>query len=156
TGVRKVATLKPSPEGITVCGDGRVFVAADDGGIWLVPMEGGAPERWATIANHQPAGISCDDQGRLFVAIYSVRSGGDAPAVMRIDGMNKPAVTLPAPPDRSSLVAYNGILAVPGIGVYASDSGSSRVVLYRETQPGTFTGAVVARDITLPNGIAYD
>jgi sugar lactone lactonase YvrE len=40
--------------------------------------------------------------------------------------------------------------------VYATDALSGRIVLARETASGTFETRVVASDILLPNGLAYD
>jgi hypothetical protein len=155
-GARKLLGLKPSPEGVTVCPNGEVFIAGDDGQIWRVPLGAAVPERWASLAEREPAGLACDELGRLFVAIYSVRSPDGTPGVMRIDGKDQPPLALPGPSEMPLLSAMNGIIAIRGLGVYASDSAAGWVIHLRETQPGKFVSEIVARDILIANGLAYD
>jgi len=145
-----------SPEGVTVCPSGAVFLTSEDGQIWRSTLDGNAPSRWASLPDRQPAGITCDERERLFVAIYGVRSGSGKAGVMRIDAPDQPAVELALPSEASPLSSYNGVLAIPGLGVYATDSGAGWIVLLRETSRGDVSAEVVARDILIANGLAYD
>lgn len=155
-GARQVLGLTPSPEGVTVCPSGAVFLTSEDGQIGRASLDGSAPEPWATLSNLQPAGVACDERERLFVAIYGVRSGAGRAGVMRIDAPGAPAVLLPEPQEASPFASYNGVLAIPGLGVYATDSGAGWVVLFRETSGGEISVEVMARDILIANGLAYD
>jgi sugar lactone lactonase YvrE len=64
-------------------------------------------------------------------------------------------VLLPAPAGAAALSGLNGVVAVRGVGVYASDTGSQRIVLWREDPSGVFSAKVVADDVPMPNGLAY-
>jgi sugar lactone lactonase YvrE len=148
--------MKPSPEGVTVCPSGAVFLTTDDGQIWRTSLDGGVLERWAQLPDRQPAGIACDERERLFVAIYGARRGPGTPGVIRVDGRDQPPVELPQPDEASPLAAYNGVLAIPSVGTYATDSGAGWVVRLREASGGAFSADIVARDIPIANGLAYD
>jgi sugar lactone lactonase YvrE len=156
--LRKLASLTPSPEGVAVCPDGNVFVALDGSGeLWRIPLDGTAPERWARLGDRRPAGLTCDDQGRLFVAIFSTLSGASGPiSAVLVTVRDADPIALPQPDDGSRIGGLNGIVAVQGVGVYASDTNANTIVLMRESPAGTFTTQIVARDVTLANGLAYD
>ena len=101
--------------------------------------------------------MTCDADGRLFVAIFSTRSGGSAPlGVVMVTERNAEPIALPQPDDGSKIAGLNGIVAVPDVGVYATDSGAGTVLSMRETAPGTFTTRIVARDLASANSLAYD
>ncbi|MET0387025.1 MAG: SMP-30/gluconolactonase/LRE family protein, partial [Polyangiales bacterium] len=156
--VRKLANFTPSPEGVAVCPNGEVFVALDGSGeLWHVPLSAAPPEKWASLGDRRPAGLTCDEQGRLFVAIFSTLSGATAPlSVLMVSERDATPVALPASEDGTAVTGLNGIVAVPGIGVYASDTSGNLIFLTQESAPGTFTTRVVARDVALANGLAYD
>lgn len=156
SGPRLVRAFTPSPEGVTVCPSGDVFVALDGSGeIWRVSGSGAAAERWASVGARRPAGLSCDAQGRLFVAIFSVSGGNGAPSLAMISGKDQPAVMLPAPTG-AALTGLNGVLAIAGLGVYATDSSTGRVVRWAESTPGTFSASVVANNAPGANGLAFN
>ncbi len=157
TEARLITPFTPSPEGVTVCANGDVLVALDGNGeIWRVPLDGSAPERRASVGQRQPAGLTCDEQGRLFVAIFAIRDGAPSPpgVVMIAEKAASPEV-LPAPPG-PELTGLNGIVAVAGLGVYASDTASGRIVRYSEVEPGKFEASEAATDLLFPNGLAFD
>ena len=153
---RKIASMTPSPEGVTVCPNGDVFVARDPSGeVWRVGLDG-QQALWASLGDRRPAGISCDERGRLFVATFTTKSGRQASlGPVMISGQGSPALELPQPTAAEPLSGLNGIVAVPGIGVYASDTSNNNIVLWRESPDGTFSARVVASDIALANGLAY-
>lgn len=157
-GARRVFGLRPSSEGVTVCPSGAAFLTNDEGQIWRASLDGSAtePEPWASLPNLQPAGIACDERERLFVAIYGARDDQGRAGLMRIDARGAAAVQLPEPPETSPLASYNGVLAIPGLGVYATDSGAGWAVRFREASRGEWSAEVVARDIPIANGLAYD
>lgn len=158
SGARKLALLTPSPEGVTVCPDGSVFVARDGSGeVWRVPLNGAPAELWAKLGDRRPAGISCDELGRLFVAIFSTLSG-DAGSLgpVLITGRDAAPIELPQPGTGPAISGLNGIVAVPQIGVYTSDSSNNRLLLTQETAAGSFSTRVVASDVPLANGLAFD
>jgi sugar lactone lactonase YvrE len=135
-----------------------VFVALDGSGeLWRIPLDGAQPERWAKLGDRRPAGLTCDARGRLFVAIFSTLSGKSAPvSAVMVTGRDTEPVALPQPDDGSVIGGLNGIVAVDGVGVYASDANANTILLMREPAPGTFATQIVARDVTLANGLAYD
>ena len=139
-----------------MCPNGSVFLSLDDGQIIRVALETLTTEPWTTLTGIEPAGISCDEHNQLFVAVYAVRSGSTKPGVMRIPEKGAPGSMLPAPSEASPLAAYNGILAIAGQGVYATDSGAGWVVRTHETAPDQYVSEIVARDIPIANGLAYD
>ena len=158
TKTRKIAALTPSPEGVTVCPNGQVFVALDGSGeVWQVPLDGTPPERWATLGDRRPAGITCDENNRLFVATFSSRSGDTiAINVLLVAGKDQMPVPLPQPENGSALQAVNEVVAARGVGVYASDSTGNSIVLVQERSPGSFATRLVASDVSFANGLAYD
>jgi sugar lactone lactonase YvrE len=152
---RLVASFTPSPEGVTVCPNGDVFVALSSGGeIRRVSVENGTSEIWATLAGTQLAGLSCDDKGRLFAAQY----GGTPtpPQVWMVTAKNAAAVPLPSPTGGAALQNLNGIVAVKGLGVYASDSTGNLILHYTETSAGKFSSKIAAGDVAGANGLVYD
>jgi sugar lactone lactonase YvrE len=156
--LRKLAGLTPSPEGVAVCPDGNVFAALDGSGeLWRIPLDGAEPERWAKLGDRRPAGLACDARGRLFVAIFSTLSGASGPiSAVMVPTRDAEPIALPQPDDGSMIGGLNGIVAVDGTGVYAGDSNANTILLVRESSPGTFTTHIVARDVPLANGLAYD
>jgi sugar lactone lactonase YvrE len=155
---RLVAHFTPSPEGVSVCPDGDLVVALDGNGeLWRIPAAFGEPVRWGSVGDRQPAGVSCDERGRVFVAIYAVRGEGlpKLPTLALVTSAGVEPVLLPAPAGAAALSGLNGVVAVRGVGVYASDTGSQRIVLWREDPSGVFSAKVVADDVPMPNGLAY-
>ncbi|HET8939693.1 MAG TPA: SMP-30/gluconolactonase/LRE family protein [Polyangiales bacterium] len=161
-GARQLARMTPSPEGVTVCPNGDVFVARDPSGeVWRVQLDAAAQhaeqELWAKLGDRRPAGITCDERGRLFVATFATQSGqkGSLAPVMITEKGADP-VELPQPTAAAPIAGLNGIVAVPGIGVYASDTNNSNIVLVHESAEAIFDTKVVASDISLANGLAFD
>lgn len=153
---RQVASMTPAPEGVTVCPGGDVFVARDPSGeVWRVQLDG-QQELWATLGDRRPAGITCDEQGRLFVATFATQSGqaGSLGPVM-ISEQGEAPVELPQPAAAKPIAGLNGIVAAPGVGVYASDTSNGNLLLWQESSPGVFAARVVASDLPLANGLAY-
>jgi sugar lactone lactonase YvrE len=155
-GPRKIASMTPSPEGVTVCPNGDVFVARDPSGeVWRVQLDG-QQELWASLGDRRPAGITCDDKGRLFVATFSTKSGKQASlGPVMISGQGSEPIELPQPPAATPIAGLNGIAAVPGVGIYASDTSNNNIVLWQETTENAFAARVVASDVALANGLAY-
>jgi sugar lactone lactonase YvrE len=93
----------------------------------------------------------------VFVAIYAVRGEGrpKLPTLALVTSAGEEPVLLPAPAGAAALSGLNGVVAVRGVGVYASDTGSQRIVLWREDPSGVFSAQVVADDVPMPNGLAY-
>lgn len=153
--VRQVAPFTPSPEGVAVCPGGAVFVAlGGNGQIWRVP-ESGAAELWTTLPGRQPAGLSCDDQGRLLVADWGADGASEPAAVVLLRDRADSGVTLPADVGGAPLEDLNGVLAVAGVGVFASDSARGIVAGFVE-RDGAWTASVAASDLPGANGLAYD
>jgi hypothetical protein len=151
----RVAPFAPSPEGVTVCANGEVFVAVDGTDeIRRVPLDGGAPELYASLTGFQPAGMDCDERGRLFVASYSRRDGSPNPPILMVAAKGASAVSLPAPGD-AGVGALNGIEAVEGVGVFASDTTNGTLLRARELPDGGFETTVAAKDLSAANGLMY-
>jgi sugar lactone lactonase YvrE len=132
-----------------------VTLLAGSSEVWRVPLDGDSPERWATLGDPLPAGIACDEKGRLFVAIYGTRSDAIPRSVALVE-RDRPPRALPAPSDGTVLGTLNGIVAIPGLGVYASDSTKGLLIRVRESTPDVFETSVVASDVGGANGLAYD
>jgi sugar lactone lactonase YvrE len=148
-----ILALNPSAEGVTVCPNGDVFVSrTTDGQILRVPLDGSAPEVWTTHARRQWAGIACDAKGVLFAADF----GMDAPTAVRIATKDDPGTPLPAIDNGPSYQGLNGIVAVDGLGIYASDTNVGMIVRFAEIPGGTFEASLAADNLPKANGLAYD
>lgn len=156
---RLVRAFTPSPEGVTVCPNGEVFlsfgaIGAGESEIKRVPLDGSSPEHWSTIPGPTIAGITCDDKGRLFVAQFS---GQPAPStIIMVTAKDDPGTRLPTPSDGTSVQTLNGIVAIKGLGVYASDTTGNTVLHARETAQNGFEVTVAATDVFGANGLAFD
>jgi sugar lactone lactonase YvrE len=155
---RLVASFTPSPEGVTVCPDGAAYVMLDASAeVWRVPFDGRKVERWASLGGRQAAGLACDEYGRVFAAVFAIRNEPSATvSVVMVEGQNSPPRQLPAPSDGTALNGLNGITAIPGLGVYATDTLGGFVLRIRETAPDTFETTIAARGVNGANGLAYD
>jgi hypothetical protein len=142
---------------VTVCPNGDVFVTVDGPDeIRRVPLDGGAPQLYASLAGIQPAGIACDERGRLFVAGFARRDGSPAPPILMVAGPGATALALPPPASGPQIGALNGITAVPGAGVFASDTASGTLIRAREREDGSFETSVAAKDLLGANGLMFD
>lgn len=151
----RIATFTPSPEGVTTCPNGDVFVTVDGPDeIQRVPLDGGTPQRYASLRGFQPAGIDCDERGRLFVAGFSRRDGSPNPPILMVEGPGATPVSLPLPPN-TSVNGLNGIAVVKGAGVFASDTGGGVLLRARELPDGGFETTVAANDVLGANGLMY-
>lgn len=152
----RVAAFTPSPEGVTVCPGGEVFVTVDGPDeVRRVPLDGGAPELYASLAGIQPAGIDCDERGRLFVAGFSRRDGSPDPPILMVTGQGAAPIALPLP-HGTSVNGLNGIAVVNGAGVFASDTGGGTLLRARELPDGGFETTVAASDVLGANGLMYE
>jgi sugar lactone lactonase YvrE len=148
--VSEVARFSPSPEGVTVCPGGDVFVSiysGSTGEIRRVPADGSPPVLYATLPGHLPAGLACDDAGRIFVADFNGTAAGDG-GCLRVDREGHEGLHLPNTVDGEALDNPNGIVFVPGAGVYLSDSQKGWVVRYVETGPDAYAATLVASGFT--------
>ena len=154
--LRQIAAFTPSPADVATCPGGGVFVTLDGPDtIMRVPVSG-SPIEYANVRGVQPAGIACDDRGRLFVVAFSLRDGSpySSPGVLLIERENAEPRTLPQP-EGSPFLTPNGVATANGIGVYVTDTLAGVVALIRETN-GKFTTQVAAQNLLGVNGIAYD
>jgi sugar lactone lactonase YvrE len=151
----ELAEHAPTIEGVAVCPGGGVYVSSSSNAeIWRVPVDGGEPVRWAAASGRMFAGLTCDSQGRLFVADFG-RSGSSLPrGAILFDREDALGIALPPPEDDTVLAAPNGIVAVPERGVYLSDTTGGLLALYRE-QNGAWRTSIVARELPGANGLAY-
>jgi DNA-binding beta-propeller fold protein YncE len=156
----RLAAFTPSPADVAVCPNGDVFVTLDGlDQVWRVPAEAqaGAPTLYADLSGVQPAGIACDDRGRLYVAAFALRDGSryDRPGILLIDGeLSEPRLLS----NVDSLLGWltpNGVAAADGVGVYASDTLAGTIVLLKEKN-GCFLSRVVASNQLGVNGLAFD
>jgi hypothetical protein len=149
-----VSKFTPSPEGVTVCPGGDVFISipgANGSGSEIKRIKAGeTPEHYTTIENSQTDGITCDAKGRLFAAQYG---GSPTPStIIMVTGANDPGTRLPGPKD---LNLINGIIAIPGFGVYASDT-MGNMIIHTNDEKGSFETTVVVDNINQPNGLSYN
>jgi sugar lactone lactonase YvrE len=149
--------FRPSALDVAVCPSGDAFVTLDGPDeIWRVPVTG-APALYASVSGVQPAGIACDDRGRLYVATLALRTGSsyERQGLLLIDAPGATPVLLPKP-GGVDLITPNSVAFVRGEGVFFTDSAAGLVVRTRELASGKFTSDVVAEDQYWIDGIAFD
>jgi sugar lactone lactonase YvrE len=160
---RRIAILDPSPEGVGACANGDVFAGAGEQ-LWRIPLDGKAPEPFATLPGRSLEGIVCDDRGRIFVAdisaLAALVSGAPPalpPAVLMLEGDGTgEAVPLVLEDPPVQLTGYNGLLWVPERGIYTTDMGAGLIVRFEEVALGAFEGSVAQDGLPGANGLAYD
>jgi sugar lactone lactonase YvrE len=153
---RRMYTFTPSPEGVAVCPSGEVFVAlGSTGEVWKVGEDGGA-ERWTTLTGRQPAGIACDDQGRLFVADMGGLAPALAPAIVMVEAKGDEGKALAHDQPDLAGAGLNGIVAVPGHGIYASGTYAGSIYHFDEQADGGYRGTLAKAELAGANGLAYD
>lgn len=155
-GQRIVRAFSPALEGVAVCPNGDVFVSQPaTAQIFRVPLDGSEPELWTTLPGHQPLGMDCASDGVLYAADF----GSNNASVFRIAAKNDPGTALPKLPGGGGYKAMNGVAAVKGVGVYATDRSNTlngRIILFAEKSPNVFEASVVRSGLVFPNDVAYD
>jgi sugar lactone lactonase YvrE len=115
--IETIATDIPGAEGIAIANDGRIFVGAEDGWIYVISPEGAAAQFAKTPG--RPLGIAIDKQGNLFVCdwdahgVYKVISSGEVSLFADADGAHQMQFPNFCVFDNQS-------------NLYVSDTGSSR------------------------------
>ncbi len=162
SGLSEVASLSPSPEGVTVCPDGDAYVSlAAAHQIWRVPGDGTEPTLHTTLGDRMPAGLTCDEAGRIFVADFGLDESSPAAACLRVDFGGHEGLVLPNTVGGEPLADPNGIIYLPGMGVYMSDSANGWIVRFVEEAPDTYSATLVASGPALrglvagSNGLAF-
>lgn len=153
---RLVRAFSPALEGVAVCPNGDVFVSQpDEAKIFRVPLDGSEPELWTTLPGHQPLGMDCASDGVLYAADF----GNKDASVFRIAAKNDPGAPLPKIAGDKGYGAMNGVAAVKGVGIYATDGSntlSGRIVLFAERSPNVFEASVAKGGLAFPNDVAFD
>ena len=91
--IETIATNIPGAEGIAVANDGRIFIGAEDGWIYVISPAGEVSQFAKTPG--RPLGIAIDKQGNLFVCdwdahgMYKVTSHGEVSLFADTDGTHK-------------------------------------------------------------------
>ena len=93
--IETIATDIPGAEGIAIANDGRIFIGAEDGWVYVISPEGEVSQ--FAKAPGRPLGIAIDRQGNLFVCdwnahgVYKVSANGDVSlfADANADGLHK-------------------------------------------------------------------
>lgn len=162
TSARLVAHLTDSPEGVTVCPNGDVFVAlagllSNSAEIVRVPLDGSEPEIWVSHTGNLYGGLTCDRKSRIFAAGIATTE----PAyVVMVTGKDDPGTPLPLPSGDVQFTMGNGIVAIDrpdGLLVYASDNSTKNLIgLWKERPDGQFDATIAATDIVGPNGLSYN
>jgi sugar lactone lactonase YvrE len=161
--VTEVAAFTPAPEGVAVCPGGDVFLALTESGeIWRLPVDGADPVLHTTLGGRRPGGLACDAEGRLYVADFG--GGTELPACVRLDGATPTALVLPTDVGGTTIEHPNGVVVVPGAGVYLSDSGRGEIIRFVEESADVYSATLVASGADLAaagilpgaNGLAYD
>lgn len=152
--LKLVSKFTPSPEGVTVCPGGDVFISIPGSNSSEIKRiaPGTEAEHWTTIQGSQTDGITCDYKKRLFIGQYG---GTPTPmAIIMVTGKDDPGTRLPSP-QGTDLSLINGVIAITGRGVYASDT-TNNLIVRTDDSKGSFETTVVANDISQPNGLSYN
>jgi sugar lactone lactonase YvrE len=126
-------------------------------------LDGGVPTRFATLPGRSLESIACDRDGRIFVAdisamfdLLALREPRLPPAVLMLDAHGKQLAALTLPDAGVQLTGFNGLIELPGRGLYATDMLAGLIVRFREVDSGKFEASIVARQVAGANGLAYD
>lgn len=115
--IETIATDIPGADGIAVANDGRIFIGAEDGWIYVITPE-------ATVSQYvklpgRPLGIAIDKAENLYVCdwdahgIYKVTSNGEVSLFADSDGLHK--------------IQFPNFCVFDDQGnLYVSDTGTSR------------------------------
>src|SRR5829696_9882175 len=114
-----IASGIPGAEGIAVAKDGRIFVGAQDGWLYVISPQGEVSQ--FTRLPGRPLGIAIDRQGNLFVCdwdahgVYKVSTTGDVSLFANTDQDGIHKMRFP-----------NFCVFDDQSNLYVSDTGSSR------------------------------
>lgn len=159
-----IHTFTPSPEGVTVCPSGEVFVSLyDSGEIWRITDDGSSVSLYTTLQSRKIAGLTCDDQSRIFAADFGDPESGIEPGCVRVDYQGHEGSTLPTTAEGEPFEDPNGIVFVPGKGIYMSDSQKGIIVFFQEKENGDYLATIAdsgdhikgAIAISGVNGLTY-
>lgn len=115
--VETIATNIPGAEGIAIANDGRIFVGAEDG--WIYVIEPGGEVAPCVQLPGRPLGIAIDRHEHLYVCDW------DAQGVYRV--MPDGEVILLADSDGKHKIQFPNFCVFDDVGnLYVSDSGTSR------------------------------
>jgi gluconolactonase len=117
--IETFATNIPGAEGIAIANDGRIFVGAEDGWIYVISPDGEVSPFTKLLG--RPLGIAIDRGGNLFVCdwdahgVYKVTSGGEVSCVADADA------------DGAHKIQFPNFCVFDDQGnLYVSDTGTSR------------------------------
>ena len=91
--IETIATNIPGAEGIAISNNGRIFVGAEDGWIYVISLDGEVAQFAKTPG--RPLGIALDREANLFVCdwdahgVYKVTQNGDVSLFADSDGTHK-------------------------------------------------------------------
>jgi sugar lactone lactonase YvrE len=115
--IETIATNIPGAEGIAVANDGRIFIGAEDGWIYVISPSGDVSQFVKTPG--RPLGIAIDKPGNLFVCDWDVHG------VYKITASGE--VTLFADSDGTHKMQFPNFCVFDDQGnLYVSDTGTSR------------------------------
>lgn len=115
--IETIATDIPGAEGIAITNDGRIFISAEDGWLYVIYPNGDCSA--CVKMPGRPLGIAIDRQENLFVCdweahgVYKVTSGRDVSLFADSDGTQK-------------MLFPNFCVFDEGGNLYVSDTGTSR------------------------------
>ncbi len=115
--IETVASDIPGAEGIAIANDGRIFVGAEDGWIYVIAPDGEVSQFVKTLG--RPLGIAIDRQNNLFVCDW------DAHGVYKVTANKE--VSLFADSDGIHKMGFPNFCVFDNQGIlYVSDTGTSR------------------------------
>ena len=115
--IETVATNIPGAEGIAIANDGRIFVGAEDGWIYVISLNGEVSP--FTKLPGRPLGIAIDRQNNLFICDW------DAHGVYKVTTSGK--VSLFADSDGTRKILFPNFCVFDDQGnLYVSDTGTAR------------------------------
>lgn len=117
--IETFASNIPGAEGIAIANDGRIFIGAEDGWIYVIPTEGEASQ--FTKLPGRPLGIAIDRGDNLFVCDW------EAHGVYKVTPNGEVALFADADADGTHKMQFPNFCVFDDQGnLYVSDTGTSR------------------------------
>jgi hypothetical protein len=99
--------------------------------------------------------MDCASDNVLYAADFGTKDA----SVFRVAAKDDPGTPLPKIPGDGGYKAMNGVAAVKGVGIYATDATNTlngRIVFFAEKAPGVFEASVARHGLPFPNDLDFN